>query len=68
MPTSELSVDPGQRRHPAGSAETHLCWETTGRWTDVGGLQHPEGIDFAFGLATTRRRHDESKDVSEYVV
>lgn len=68
MPSSELSADPGQRRHPAGSGETHLRRKATGGWTDFGGLQHPEGIDVAFGLATTWRCHDESKDLSEYVV
>ncbi len=60
--------DPGQGGHSPGSAASHLCWQTTGRRSHAGGLQHSEGKHLALSapdapwLAAARARYPKDGD------
>jgi len=46
--------DPRQGGDSARPTAAYICWEAAGRWTDTGGLQHPEGIYNSFGSSAAR--------------
>jgi hypothetical protein len=49
-------------RHPTGSATFDLRWQAVGGWSYSLGLQHPEGVDLAFGLASAWRHANLCQD------
>ena len=46
-------------RNSSWSAEADFCWKAAWRWTHTCGLQYPEGINFASGVASARWSIDE---------
>ena len=46
--------NPGQRRHPSRATALDFRRKATGRWSDLIGLQHPEGVDASSRVASAR--------------